>query len=314
MRKVLLASLLGVGLFAIWGGSAMGSEVYIVSAGLTGDGIFGTVDLGTGAFHQIGPGEPDGYFGLASGPNGSLLSLTYTANLDSINPATGVPTRVGPTGLGSCLVPDPSCGPTTAFAMGSANGTIYATDIANDLYTINPLTGAATLLSKTTGIPESPFVLGSQNADGTFNFADEAIWGAGGKLYLTYDAFIFDPVTGTAVKTVVAPALYEIDTSTGHAISIGSTELGIGGAVTLNGTTYVFNDPLGEIETLDLTSGKTVVVGSFDPAAGVIQGAAAVPEPMSLALLGVGFVGLALWKRRSAKRIRTQGGSRGAPA
>ncbi len=298
MRSVISTCLVGFWVLATLGEPAMGSSVYVVSAGLTGNGIFGTVDLNSGAFRQIGPGEPDGYFGLAPGPNGSLLSLTYNANLDSINPSTGVPTQIGPTGLGACLVPDPSCGPTSAFTMGSANGTIYAVDFANDLYTLNPLTAAATLLSKATGIPGSPFVPGSQNADGTFNFADEAIWSADGKLYLTYDAFIFDPVAGVPVETVVAPALYQIDTSTGQATKIASTELGTGGAAVVNGTTYVFNDLLGQIETLDLTTGRTNVVGSFDPGAGVIQGAAPTPEPMSVALLGVGLLVIVRWKRR----------------
>ncbi len=122
MRSVISTCLVGFWVLAPLGEPAMGSSVYVVSAGLTGNGIFGTVDLNSGAFRQIGPGEPDGYFGLAPGPNGSLLSLTYNANLDSINPSTGVPTQIGPTGLGACLVPDPSCGPTSAFTMGSANG------------------------------------------------------------------------------------------------------------------------------------------------------------------------------------------------
>jgi len=86
------------------------------------------VDLGTGAFQQIGPTEPDGYFGLAPGLNGSLVSLTYAGNLDSINSATGVPTRIGPTGLGNCMIPAASCGPTSAFSLGAFDGTIYATD------------------------------------------------------------------------------------------------------------------------------------------------------------------------------------------
>src|SRR5208337_1105452 len=73
--------------------------IYVISAGITGQGIFGTLDLTTGAFQQIGPGEPDGYFGLAPGANGSLVSFTYASNLDGINPATGVPTDIGATGL-----------------------------------------------------------------------------------------------------------------------------------------------------------------------------------------------------------------------
>src|SRR5215469_9275940 len=56
---------------------------YVVSAGITGNGVFGIVNTRTGAFQPIGPSEPDGYFGLAPGPHGSLLSLTYTANLVS---------------------------------------------------------------------------------------------------------------------------------------------------------------------------------------------------------------------------------------
>jgi Phage integrase family len=35
---------------------------------------------------------------LASAPNGSLVTFAYSSNLYSINPATGVPTLVGPTG------------------------------------------------------------------------------------------------------------------------------------------------------------------------------------------------------------------------
>lgn len=94
---------------------------YVVSAGITGDGIFGTVDLNTGAFQQIGPVEPDGYFGLAQGPNGSLAALTYAGNFVSISPATGVPTQIGATGLGACVVPTPACGPTSAFSLGGLN-------------------------------------------------------------------------------------------------------------------------------------------------------------------------------------------------
>ena len=264
--------------------------VYVISGTLTGGGQFGVVDLTTGAFTQIGPGEPDGYFGLTPGPNGSLLSLTYASNLDSINPATGVPTRVGPTGLPGCVIPTPSCSPTTAFSLGGFAGTIYATDIQSNLYTVNPLTGAAMLLSQGTGLPASPFVPGSQNPDGTLNFVDEAIWGSSGKLYITYDAWIFDPTTGQNVQTVVAPKLYQVDPATGLAAALGPTDLGIGGATDVNGTTYAFNDVTNQVVSLDLANGQTSFVTDFDPAAGVIQGTAPVPEPAPIALAVVGAV------------------------
>jgi PEP-CTERM motif len=276
--------------------------VYVVSAGITGNGQFGTVDLSTGAYRQIGPVEPDGYFGLASSLNGSLAAGTYAANLDSINPATGVPTRVGPNGLGPCVVPSPACGQNSFADLGGLGGKIYATDFQNNLYTVNPMTGAATLLNGHTGIPAIPFVPGTMNSDGTLNFYDEAIWGAGGKLYATFDAWVFDPNSFTVVKVAVAPELYQIDPLTGIATVIGDTDLAIGGVTDVNGTSYAFNDMTDQITSINLSSGETTFVSSFDPAAGVIQGAAnAAPEPGSVALAVVGLIGLAACGRRKGR-------------
>jgi hypothetical protein len=273
--------------------------VYIVNADITGNGRFGAVDLTTGAYQQIGPTEPDGYFGLAPGPNGSLVSFTYASNLDSINPATGVPTRVGPTGLPACVIATPSCGPTTAFTLGSFEGKIYGVDISNSVYQVNPITGAATLLAKNSGLPNPSFVPGSQNSDGTLNIADEAIWESGGKLYLTYDAATLDLTSSTIGRIVVAPELYQIDPATGLAALIGPTDLGIGAALELNGATYAFNDMTSQIETLNLLTGASTPLGHFDPAAGVIQGAAATPEPFSIALVGLGIGMLFVGRLRS---------------
>jgi hypothetical protein len=59
--------------FALLSCSANASPlVYMV----TGNQQFGTVDLATGAFAQIGPNTPEGDDGLLVGPNGSLLTLT----------------------------------------------------------------------------------------------------------------------------------------------------------------------------------------------------------------------------------------------
>jgi hypothetical protein len=277
-----------------------GPLVFVVTGGgPNGSGEFGTVDLTTGAFQQMGPTEPDGYFGLAPRPNGSLVSLTYAGNLDSINPATGLPTRVGPTGLENCVIPAPSCGPTSAFSLGSVDGEIYATDFQNDLYVVNPLTGAATLLSGHTGLPASPFVLGSQNPDGTFNFGDEAIWGSGGNLYVTYDAFVFNLATRMISSIVVAPELYQINRVTGSATLLGPTDLGIGGAVSVNGVSYEFNDVTRQIATINLSTGATNLIGSsFAVSVGPIQGAALTPEPASMALAGIGIAVIVVSRRR----------------
>ena len=237
-------------------GTRLGNPIYIISAGITGDGIFGTVDLTTGTYNPIGPTEPDGYFGLAAGTNGSLYSVNYVGQLDKIDPVTGAFTRIGATGLQPCLVPSPACGPTSVFGLGGIGGKLFATDFSNSVYSVNSTTGAATLLAKNSGLPAAPFVPGSQNPNGTFNLADEAIWSAGGKLYATYDAFVFDFATSTVEAVSVAPKLYTINPTTGLATIIGATDLGIGAATDVNGVTYSFNDLTTQIATINLLTGE----------------------------------------------------------
>jgi hypothetical protein len=163
---------------------------------------------------------------------------------------------------------------------------------------VNPLTGAATLIGRT-GIPAIPFIPASLNADGTINFYEEALFGAGGKLYATFDAFVFDLTTSSVATIAVAPALYEIDPSTGLATVVGPTDLAVGAVVGVNGTHYAFNLLTSQTSSLDLASGNTSFVSDTDPTAGIIRGAAAaIPEPASIALTGVGIAATLVWRRR----------------
>jgi PEP-CTERM motif-containing protein len=283
-------------------GVAFADSVYTVSAGITGNGVFGTVDLSSGAYKPIGPTEPDGYFGMATGPNNALYSLNYAGQLDQINPATGAFTRIGATGLQPCVIPSPACGPTSVFDLGGSNGRLFATDFANSIYTVNPATGAATLLARNSGLPPAPFIPGSQNPDGTFNLVDQAIWTARGTLYSTYDAFVFNFDTSTVEAIAVAPKLYSIDPTTGLATVIGPTDLGIGAATEVNGVTYAFNDVTTQIDTINLLTGGTTAVGNFDPAAEVLQGAAPTPEPASVGLAALGLAALLFFAMRKVLR------------
>ena len=272
--------------------ASAGTLVYAVN----GFQQFGTVDLASGAFSQIGPNTPEGGDGLVPGPNGSLLTLTFSGNLDSINPATGVTSVIGPTGLGDCTSPASPCGPTSANNLAKLGGTIYATDVSNNLYTVNPGTGAATLMGPT-GIPPLPFVLLSTNPDGSVNAFDETLFAAGGSLYATFDAITIDFASFT-ITPVIPAALYEINPSTGIATLIAPTALNLSAAVNLNGTLYAFNPAANQVVTLDLANGKTNFVSDLDPAAGLNGGASPVPEPASITLAGIGIAAIVVSRRR----------------
>jgi len=270
--------------------SAFSARADTVAYALTNAQGFGTVNLTTGSYHYIGPGTPDGGSGLVRGPGGSLLTLGFTGNLDSINPTTGVSTVIGATGLASCFVPTDACGANSASVLGSFGSTIYATDLGNNIYTVNPVTGAATLLGAT-GIPGLPFVLDSTNPDGSVNVYDEVLFGVGGNLYATFDASTFDFSTFNVVP-VIAANLYRINPTTGAATLIGPTSQAITAVVSKNGATYGFKASTGEILSLDLSTGNTSHFSDYDPSIGLVEGASPVPEPSSLALLGTGLMGM----------------------
>lgn len=286
-QKLLL--FLALSAFAV--SASAGSLVYVENGFQ-----FGTVDLASGTFNPVGPGTPEGVTGLAAGPNGSLLTLSFSGNLESINPGNGAVSIVGATGLGDCSLLTSPCGPTSANTIAELGGKIYATDYQNRLYAVNPLTGAATSIGLT-GMPGITFVPLSANPDGSFNIFDEALFAAGGQLYATFDTGTVDTATFTPTP-VIASNLYRIDPATGLATLIGPTAFGLGAAAEVNGTTYAFNAPLGEVVTLDLATGKTAFASNLDPEVGIVTGAAATPEPSSIALAALGIVGFAVCRRR----------------
>jgi hypothetical protein len=225
-------------------------------------GQFGTVDLATGAFHQIGPDTPESQVNLVRGPHGDLLSVTFFGDLESINPADGKTSVIGATGLGGLQ-----------NELAEVDGKLYMTDLSNNLYTADPTTGAATLIGPT-GIPAVP-------GAGTPNMIlfDETLYGARGKLYATFDALNFD---GTVV---IAPELYKIDHSTGATTTVASTMLSTSASVDVKGkgTFYVFKflasapsppaPSTGAVYTLDLKNGDTSFVTNIDTTASAILGA-----------------------------------------
>jgi outer membrane protein assembly factor BamB len=234
---------------------------------------FGAVDLRSGAFLPIGPGlSPDVGDGLVQGPGTSLLSLGFDGNLIAIDPFTGLTSVVGPTGLGDCSTPVSPCGPNSANWIGYVDGHYYVTDFANNLYSLDPRTGAAQLIGPT-GIPGIMFVPFSENADGSLNVFGASLFGYRGKLYAYFATLAANFGTGTF--TPLSPGeIYQIDPATGHATPVAATETTFSVVVNVNGTIYAFNAWTGQLEILDPTTGQTTPVPNVVVAAGVVAGAA----------------------------------------
>jgi hypothetical protein len=287
----------------LWLPARAGSLVYIESGG----GAFGTLNLQTGAFQQIGPGLSDVGQGLVPQANGSLLTLGFDGTLDSINPVTGIET-IGPKALGDCSnYPISPCGANSALAFGSLNGTLYATDFAGNLYTINPATGQATKVGST-GLAKVNFVPGPppNPATGTWTGVDENLFTAGGKLFANEDFVTINPNSpNPVVGVVLADAIYQIDPTTGQATLVAPTLTPLNTFVHVNGTEYGFDVNVGQVVSLSLTDGNYAVVSSYDPTVGEITGASpVVPEPAPLALGAVG-VAMILVSGRRKRRLHS---------
>ncbi len=247
--------------------------VYVITVGFE----FGAVDLRRGKFQPIGPALPgDVGVGLVPGRGTSLVSLGFSGNLWAIDPFTGSTSIVGPTGLGDCSMPG-SYAPNCANVIGRRDETLYATDFAQNLYSVHPVTGLAKLIGPT-GIPPITVAPFSQNPDGSFNVYAESLFSFHGRLYALFSTsevtFGSDPGATPATFTPLIPAaLYEVNTRIGEATWIAPTDQGLSSIVNVSDRLYGFDAVAAQVVTLDLENGHTTEVSEVDPAAGVIAGA-----------------------------------------
>jgi hypothetical protein len=261
-----VVSILGVSLSLLASGASASAAsrplVYVVTAPVDLAGTtaqFGTVDLATGVFHQIGADTPEPQVNLVPGLHGDLLSVTFSGDLESINPADGKTSVIGATGLDG-LTND----------LAELDGKLYLTDLSNNLYSVNPATGAATLIGPT-GMPGVP----------TGDLFDESFYGVRGKLYAT-----FDVLAGCCSTALIDPELYVIDPETGAATLVGPTILNGSASVEVDGTFYLFKElatapsppapSAAAVYTLDLKNGDTSFVTNVDTTASAIIGASPV--------------------------------------
>jgi len=242
---------------------------------------FGALDLSSGTFLPIGPPlRSDIGGGLVQGRGTSLLTLAFSGDLFAIDPSTGQTSVVGHTGLADCSMLPSGAYPYDAncpTVIGRLGGRFYATDYANNLYSVSPATGAATLIGPT-GMPAVTVAPFSQNPDGTFNVYSENLVSAHGRLYANFATSTTDFVT---VTSVIPGALYQIEPSTGRATWIAPTDSDITAMVNVNDTVYAFDVFTNQVLTLDLTTGQTTPVSDVDPAVmSLIAGATpARPSP-----------------------------------
>jgi len=244
--------------------------------------VFGTIDLNTGVFSQLGPTAIGGSFqealsGMAEASGtlyGAAEGTTDNGQLYTINPANGTLTRVGATGLS---IDDFGSTPTGLYAVDSSGP-------LGTLYSINPATGAATLIGST-GLTLGGSRSLSTNA-GSLYFAD------GG-------------------------SLYTLNTSTGAATLIGPVGAGLTALLQENGTLYGASEafaPSLSVDTVDPATGAATI-GPDITGAGVtfVTGFApilsAVPAPaighglpVVLAVGGVLF-GAKLLERSRKRRL-----------
>jgi hypothetical protein len=241
---------------------------YEVTFGDLGSNVFGTVDLATGAFTQTSTLSfiPTGISEIGS----NLYTSTFTGTaFDQINPSTGAVTQISDVGLGG----------SEYLAQGSTLNTIYALDGSFNLYSVNPTTGAGTLIGPT-GLSLSPaYQLSTGSSVLYFGDGNE---------------------------------LYSLNTLTGAATDIGSTGLsgdGIDGLVSEGGVLYAGyassgSIPPGSIYTIDTTSGAATFLSTQSPTIGLVYGLAPiVPEPSTWAMFGVTFLAFAAFRPRLKRRL-----------
>jgi hypothetical protein len=240
---------------------------------------FGTLDLATGTFHQIGKTSVE-LSAMTFAPNGTLFAIGQDNALYQVNVATAALTKVGTTG---------SFFPMIGLAARS-DGALFGTDAftsgpGGDEYRVNATTGAAT-------------ILGQAGLSSGFAANGGLAFGPGDNLYLDYGLFASDY------------ALYKVDQTTGVATKVGNTGVSAGAFVITGGQGYGF-DFFGEIYRYDLATGAgtdthVAVLGNFDSieAAAAFDGTppTSTPEPASLTLIAVSAAGLMAYQWRRAQK------------
>lgn len=274
-----------LGLATLWFcgfcGGASGQTLHAVS--WTASGSLFDVNQATGAvfnprptnltLHMVGIAyrAADGFAYVLSDES---FAPTENNRLYRINLGTGFLTEVGPTGLNGIVEADLAVDPTTGLLYGVQD--VVGNDLR--LFTMNPNTGAAT-------------VIGNVNGD-------------------DLSAMAFDNSGQLFVLDTFADQLLQVDKATGNVQSSValSVDLGSSAGMAVDPLTGVFwvadggTFATNSLHTLDPITGNMSLVGPLghNLISGLTFVPAAVPEPTTLLLgsIALGGAALAGWKKR----------------
>ena len=181
--KAALAALAGLMFFTST--SAFGQQVYALEFNQANN-LFGTINLLTGSFTQLGSEGGTLFNDVAAAPNGALYGIINTTSFVTLNTNNGavmssVNFNVG--GIESLAI--------------APDGTLYGAS-QDALYNINPVTGVATLV-------------------GSFN--NSVIGNSGQNIRFGYDGNLYDTDGGV---NATSTHLFQISTVTGAATLMGT--------------------------------------------------------------------------------------------
>ena len=164
---------------------AFGQLAYAMQFNL-GNNSFGTINLLTGSFTQLGSEGGTLFNDIAAAPDGNLYGIVNSASLVTVNTNNGaVLSRV-----------NFNVGGIESLAI-APNGTLYGAS-QGALYTIDPVTGLATLVG---------------------NFNNSVIGNSGQNIRFGYDGMLYDTDGGVDATST---HLFQINTANGAATLVGT--------------------------------------------------------------------------------------------